>query len=128
LPIVGPGKVGKTTLVAHIYRDVRICDRFSDILFLRDPDVTGIDLASVREGYAMEYQNSVSNSKKDGRLLIVVELVSDLNEDVWSRLYSTYTGDVPSGTKIIVTSQSDNIIQFGKTQALSMNYLSHEAY
>jgi hypothetical protein len=128
LTIVGPGKVGKTTLVAHVCEDERIRDHFSEILFLRDHDFTSVDLATVREGYAMEYQNHVSNSKKDRRLLVIVELVGDLNEDAWNRLYSAYTRDVPSGTKIIVTSRSDKIIKFGTTRALSMNYLSHEAY
>nr|XP_034583593.1 uncharacterized protein LOC117846500 isoform X2 [Setaria viridis] len=128
LPIVGPGKVGKTTLVAHVCEDERIRDRFSEILFLRDHDFTGVDLVTVREGYAMENKNRVSNSNKDGRLLVVVELVGDLNEDAWNRLYSADTWDVPSGTKIIVTSRSDKIIKFGTTRALSMNYLSHEAY
>ncbi|RCV09196.1 hypothetical protein SETIT_2G008100v2 [Setaria italica] len=128
LPIVGPGRVGKTTLVAHVCEDERIRDHFSEILFLRDHDFTVVDLATVREGYAMEYKNRVSNSNKDGRLLVVVELVGNLNEDAWNRLYSAYTRDVPSNTKIIVTSRSDKIIKFGTTQALSMKYLSHEAY
>ncbi|RCV09187.1 hypothetical protein SETIT_2G007200v2 [Setaria italica] len=127
LPIVGPGRVGKTTLVAHVCEDERIRDHFSEILFLRDHDFTGVDLARVREGYAMEYKSCVSNSN-DGRLLVVVELVGDLNEDAWNRLYSAYIQDVPSSTKIIVTSRSDKIIKFGTTRALSMNYLSHEAY
>ncbi|RCV09186.1 hypothetical protein SETIT_2G007100v2 [Setaria italica] len=93
----------------------------AEILFLRDHDFTGLDdLATVREGYAMEYKNRVSNSKKDGRLLVVVELVGDLNEDAWNRLYSADTRDVPSGTKIIVTSRSDKIIKFGTTRALNL--------
>ncbi|RCV09193.1 hypothetical protein SETIT_2G007800v2 [Setaria italica] len=128
LPIIGPGRVGKTTLVAHVCEDERIRDHFSEILFLRDHDFTAVDLATVRERCAMEYKNRVSNSNKDGRLLVVVELVGDLNEDAWNRLYSAYTQDVPSGSKIIVTSRSDNIIKFGTTRALSLNYLSHEAY
>ncbi|RCV09194.1 hypothetical protein SETIT_2G007900v2 [Setaria italica] len=128
LPIIGPGRVGKTTLVAHVCEDERIRDHFSEILFLRDHDFTAVDLATVRERYAMEYKNRVSNSNKDGRLLVVVELVGDLNEDAWNRLYSTYTRDVPSGTKIIITSRSDKIIKFGTTRELSMKYLSHEAY
>ncbi|XP_034578919.2 putative disease resistance RPP13-like protein 1 [Setaria viridis] len=115
LPIIGPCRVGKTTLVAHVCEDERIRDHFSEILFLRDHDFTAVDLATVRERYAMEYKNRVSNSNKDGRLLVVVELVGDLNEDAWNRLYSTYTRDVPSGTKIIITSRSDKIIKFGTT-------------
>jgi hypothetical protein len=130
LPIVGPGKVGKTTLVAHVCEDERIRDHFSEILFLRDHDITGVDLTltTFRDAYAMKHKSNVSNSNKDGRLLVVVELVGDLSEDAWNRLYSTYARDAPSGTKIIITSRSDNIIKFGTTRALSMNYLSHEVY
>jgi hypothetical protein len=128
LPIVGPGKVGKTTLVAHVCKDQRVLDHFTEILFLRDHDLTGVDLANFRQGYAMEHPNCVSNSNKDGRLLIIVELVGHLNEDAWNRFYSACTRDMSSSTKIIVTSQSDNIIQFGTTQVLSMDYLSHEAH
>jgi hypothetical protein len=76
----------------------------------------------------MAPQKRVSSSNKGGRLLVVVDLVGELNEVAWNRLYAAYTRDVPRGTKIIVTSRSNNIIQFGTTQALSMNYLSHEAY
>jgi hypothetical protein len=42
-----------------------------------------------------------------GRLLVVVELVVDLNEDAWNRLYSTSRRCLPRGTKIIVTNRSD---------------------
>jgi hypothetical protein len=97
LTIVGPGKVGKTTLVAHVCENERIRDHFSEILFLRDHDFTSVDLATFREGYAMEYQNHVSNSKKGGRLLVVVELVGDLNEDAWNSV----TPDFPKKTKCI---------------------------
>ncbi|XP_039794781.1 putative disease resistance protein RGA3 [Panicum virgatum] len=129
LPIVGPGKVGKTTLVAHVCEDARVRDHFSEILFLHGHDLTGVDLAALKERYVTEHRNHGSNSNKEGRrLLIVVELVGTLTEDVWNRLCSAYMRHVPSGSKIIVTSQSDEIIKFGTTRALSLKYLSHEAY
>jgi len=129
LPIVGPGKVGKTTLVAHVCKDARVRDHFSEILFLHEHDLTGVDLAALKEGYVTEHQNHGSNSNKEGRrLLIVVELVGTLTEDVWNRLYSGSVEHVPSGSKIIVTSRSDEIIKFGTNQPLSLKYLSHEAY
>ncbi|XP_062187561.1 uncharacterized protein LOC133890934 isoform X2 [Phragmites australis] len=128
LPIIGPGKVGKSTLVAHVCKYERVRDHFSKILFLRGHDFTDDDLATFIEGCAMKHQNGVSNSNKDGRLLVVVELVEDLNEDAWKRLYSASKRCMPSGSKIIVTSRSDNIVKFGTTQALTLKYLSYEAY
>ena len=129
LPIVGPGKVGKSTLVAHVCEDARVRNHFSEILFLHGHDLTGVDLAALKEGYVMEHQNHGSNSNKEGRrLLIVVDLVGTLTEDVWNRLYSASIQHAPSGSKIIITSRSDEIIKFGTTRTLSLKYLSHEAY
>jgi hypothetical protein len=70
----------------------------------------------------------VSELKLEGRLLVVIELIGDLNEDAWSRLYSASRRYAPRGSKIIVTSQFDNIVKFGTTRALTLKYLSHEAY
>jgi ABC-type uncharacterized transport system YnjBCD ATPase subunit len=36
LPIVGPSKIGKITLVAHVCMDKKFRDRFSEILLLHD--------------------------------------------------------------------------------------------
>jgi hypothetical protein len=87
LPIVGPCKVGKSTLVVHVCKDERVCGHFSEILFLWDHDFTGSDHAKFREVCEREHQSLVSNSNKVGRLLVVVELVGDLNEDAWNGLY-----------------------------------------
>ncbi|XP_062186560.1 putative disease resistance protein At1g50180 isoform X3 [Phragmites australis] len=128
LPIIGPGKVGKTTLVAHVCKYERVRDHFSEILFLRDHEFTDDDLTTFGEGCAMKHQNGLSNSNKDRRLLVVVELVGDLNEDAWNRLHSASKQRAQSGSKIILISQSDKIVKFGTTQALTLKYLSYEAY
>lgn len=136
LPIVGPRKVGKSTLVAHACRDERVRGRFSQILFLRDRGgSTGHDdLAKFREGCETEQQSLVRGSKSNrdgGRFLLVLELAGDLDEDSWGGFYSACTRHLPSGSKIIVTSQFDTIIKFGTTtttQALRVKFLSHEAY
>ncbi|CAL5034369.1 unnamed protein product [Urochloa decumbens] len=97
LPIIGPAKVGKSTLIAHVCMDERVRDHFSKILFLHDHDFAGVELTTLREGYAIKgHQSNVSSSSKDGRLLLVVELVGDLNEDAWNRLYSASMRHVPS--------------------------------
>ncbi|KAF8655964.1 hypothetical protein HU200_060845 [Digitaria exilis] len=128
LPIVGPGRVGKSTLVAHVCKDERVCDHFSQIIFLHGNDFTDDDLTKLREGRAMKPQSHMSNLNKDGRLLLIVELVGDLNDDTWNRLYFASRQCMPRSSKIIVTSQSEKIMKFGTTQALSLKNLSHEAF
>jgi hypothetical protein len=125
LPIVGPTKVGKSTLVAHVCKDERVQDYFSEILWLHGHDFTDGELASI-QGYAMEHQNQVSS--KDKRVLVVVELSGDLYEDAWDRLYLASKRSLCSGSKLIVTSRSDKIVKFGTTRALTLKHLSHEAY
>jgi hypothetical protein len=70
----------------------------------------------------------MSDSNKDGRLLVVVELDGDLSEEALNRLYSASKKHVPRGSKIILTSRFDNIVKFGTTKPLNLKYLSREAY
>jgi hypothetical protein len=128
LPIVGPTKVGKSTLVAHVCKDERVRDHFSEIWFLRDHDFTDDEVTTFTEGCAMKDRHSVLNPKKAGGLLIVVDLARDLNEKEWDKLHSAYKCCVPRGSKIIVVSEFDKITKFGTVQTLTLNYFSYEAY
>jgi hypothetical protein len=128
LPIVGPGRVGKSTLVAHVCKDERVRGHFSKIMFLKGHDFTDADLATLREGFAMEHENRVSNLNKDGRLLLVVELVDDIDEDTWNKLYFASKQCMPSNSKIIVTSRSEKIRKFGATEALSLKNMFHDTF
>ncbi|XP_034582667.1 putative disease resistance RPP13-like protein 1 [Setaria viridis] len=127
LPIVGPGKVGKSTLVAHVCKNERVRDHFSEILFLRDHDFTDDNL-SIFRGCATRQQNRTSNSNKDRGWLVVVDLVGDLNEDAWNVLYSSCKQRIPSTSKIIIASRSAKITKFATTHALNLKYLSSEAF
>ncbi|PAN09249.1 hypothetical protein PAHAL_2G009700 [Panicum hallii] len=127
LPIVGPNKVGKSTLVAHVCKDERVYGHFSEIVLLHDHDFTDAELA-FREGCAMKHQNHMSSSNNDKRLLVVVELAGDLNDDAWDRLYYAYKSCLPRGSKIIVTSRSEKVVRFGTAQALTLKHLPAEAY
>ncbi|KAF8731367.1 hypothetical protein HU200_016423 [Digitaria exilis] len=128
LPIIGPGYVGKSTLVAHACKVERVRDHFSEILFLQSHDFTDDELTTFTNECARKHQNHVSNSNKDMGFLVVVELVGDLHEDAWNRLYSDLKQCVPSCSKIIITSRSDKIAKFGTTQALTLKHFSNEAY
>jgi len=126
LPIVGPGKVGKSTLVAHVCKNESVRDYFSEILFLHDHDFIDDNLSTVR-GCEIIDQNRVSNSNKDRGSLVVVDVVGDLNEHAWKMFYSSCKQHLPSSSKIIITNRSDKITKFGTTQALNLEYLSNEA-
>ncbi|CAO1939976.1 unnamed protein product [Urochloa humidicola] len=126
LPIVGPFRVGKSTLVAHVCKDERVRDHFSEIVFLSDHDFRDENLTTLREGCVMKYQNSVLN--KDGRVLVVVELAGDFSEGAWKRLYSASKQCMTSSSKIIITSRSDEIKMLGTTWAITLKFLSCEAY
>ncbi|KAL6838179.1 hypothetical protein ACP4OV_012069 [Aristida adscensionis] len=124
LPIVGPGRVGKSTLVAHVCNDQRVRDHFSEIMLLRD--FRDEKLTTLREGFAEDQENCTS--RKDKRMLVAIEAVGDLDEGEWSRLYSASKVWLKSGSKIIITSRSDKISNLGTTQVLTLKYFSHEAY
>ncbi|KAK3124285.1 hypothetical protein QOZ80_7BG0584450 [Eleusine coracana subsp. coracana] len=126
LPIVGPSKVGKSTLVAHISKDERVRDHFSEVVFLQEQDFTDNELTTIRGGPARKQQNRLPKlNKEGGSSLVVVELDGNLNKDAWNKLYSAC---IPRGSKIVVTSRSDKIVKLGTTQALILKHLSHEAY
>jgi len=127
LPIVGPARIGKSTLVAHVCKDERVRDHFSEIFFLHSHEVTDDKLA-FREGCTMKDQNTVPKSNNEKILLVVVELPGDPNEDAWSRLYHAIKRCVPSGSKIIVTSLSDKVVKLGTTRPITLEYLPDEAY
>ncbi|RLN09805.1 hypothetical protein C2845_PM11G05660 [Panicum miliaceum] len=130
LPIVGPGRVGKTTLVTHVCKDERVRDRFAEIVLLNDLDFTNADLlaafrrrCSVRNG-----DRGSSSNRKEGKFLVVVEVAGDFDEDAWSRLYSASKRCVPRGSKIILTSRTDKITKVGTARPLTLNFLPREAY
>ncbi|CAL4959667.1 unnamed protein product [Urochloa decumbens] len=125
LPIIGPGKVGKSTLVAHVCKEERVHNHFSEILWLHGHDLT--DELAFREGCTMKLQNCVTNLNNDKSILVAVELVGDLTENAWNRLCSASKQCLPRGSKIIVTSQSETVVRFGTTQALTLRYLPQEA-
>ncbi|KAL6647192.1 hypothetical protein ACP70R_014629 [Stipagrostis hirtigluma subsp. patula] len=123
LPIVGPGKVGKTTLVEHACFDERVRNHFSRIIFLSENDFR--EASKGRDEGRIKHQHSESNDEK---FLLIIEQVGHFDESSWKQLHSASQCSIPAGSKIIITSQSENIASFGTTRALSLKLLSREAY
>ncbi|XP_048560180.1 disease resistance protein RGA2-like [Triticum urartu] len=125
LPIIGPRKVGKSTLVEHVCNDERVRNHFSQILFLNGDDLKDASVETLRDGGRIKHKNRVVGG---GRTLIIIELLLDIEEPVWKMLYSAAKSRIMSGSKMIIVSRSDKIASFGTTQPLRLQFLTHEAY
>ncbi|CAM0879951.1 unnamed protein product [Alopecurus aequalis] len=125
LPIVGPVRVGKSTLVEHVCYDGRVRGSFSSIVFFSGDDLEGMKATAnaLQDSGVIKYRSGASH----GRLLIILELIGDLEEETWRRFCSLLS-HMAHGSKVIVTSRSERIVQFGTTQALKLNALPEEAY
>uniref|UniRef100_A0A453A7T8 Disease resistance N-terminal domain-containing protein n=2 Tax=Aegilops tauschii subsp. strangulata TaxID=200361 RepID=A0A453A7T8_AEGTS len=128
LPIVGPIRVGKSTLIEYVCRDESVRDHFSTILFFPEGSLKNeglIDLRGNNFNGLVRHQNCASQK----RLLIIIEIAEDINERTWRRMKSSITCMTPrGGSKIIITSRSDRIVNLGTTEALRLDYLPQEAY
>ncbi|XP_047083235.1 putative disease resistance protein RGA3 [Lolium rigidum] len=125
LPIIGPMGVGKSTLIEHACDNERVRNHFYQILCFSDDDLKGATLEILRDRGRIKHQN---RGMGGGRTLIVVELLSDIERNVWKRLYSAARSHIGSGSKIIIASRSDMIARFGTTQPIRLQCLSQEAY
>ncbi|TVU40328.1 hypothetical protein EJB05_13787, partial [Eragrostis curvula] len=128
LPIIGPKKVGKSTLVEHACNDERVRKHFSQIVIMNGGNLTSENVEALgRDDYVIKDENPASHGE---RVLLIVELDGDRfsrrlhsdNKDkgLWQRLYSTYIRHIPHGSKIILTSRSDKIASFGTTSPLRL--------
>uniref|UniRef100_A0A0D9WUW6 NB-ARC domain-containing protein n=1 Tax=Leersia perrieri TaxID=77586 RepID=A0A0D9WUW6_9ORYZ len=125
LPIIGPGKVGKTTLIEHACDDERVRNHFSRIVCFCENDLKDENMVSLRDCGVTKHQNRSTGGE---RILIIIELTRDIDECTLNRLLSASKRCVANGSKIIITSRSDKIACFGTTQALRLKFFTQEAY
>ncbi|CAN6336992.1 unnamed protein product [Urochloa humidicola] len=124
LPIVGPAYIGKSTFVEHVCLDEKVCSHFSLILFYSRNCLKDETAAGFRDNCLVKHQNGNALEEK---LLIVIELLGDVDDQTWERLYSSERS-MPHGSKMIITSRSKEIERFGTTKALKLKCLPSDAY
>ncbi|CAM0954322.1 unnamed protein product [Alopecurus aequalis] len=125
LPIVGPRLIGKSTLVEHVCIDERVRNHFSLILLYSGNDLKDETETTFRDPCVIKHQNIASD---EGRLLVIIELLGDVEKGAWKRLLHTCERSMAHGSKIIITSRSEKVVSVGTTEAMKLNCLSKEAY
>uniref|UniRef100_K3ZED6 NB-ARC domain-containing protein n=1 Tax=Setaria italica TaxID=4555 RepID=K3ZED6_SETIT len=115
LPIVGPAKAGKSTLIEHVCNNERVRASFSRVVSFTQVDLDE-GLTKIRDCGTIKHQNLASY--QDERVLIIVEV----NGDIPSKGYAA------NGGKIILCSRSDKITRFGTARTLKVEFLTQEAY
>jgi hypothetical protein len=112
LPVIGGPAAGKRTLVAHVCKDERVSSHFSSILHLN-----GDSLCRIAD----------HGSLLSGKVLVVVELVSDVDEEDWAKFCSTLAS-MASGSKVIIVSRCKNSEKLGTVKPIFLNTLPYEEF
>uniref|UniRef100_J3N0S2 Disease resistance N-terminal domain-containing protein n=1 Tax=Oryza brachyantha TaxID=4533 RepID=J3N0S2_ORYBR len=111
LPIIGPSRVGKRTLVAHICKNEIVQSHFTSILYLNAEDITKMEFTTFTHR----------------RVLFVIEFTADTDDEHWKKFYisSMHMG---RGSKIIIISRIERISRFGTVRPVHLSSLSLGEY
>jgi hypothetical protein len=112
LPVIGGPAVGKRTLVAHVCKDERVSSHFSSIMHLN-----GDSLCRIAD----------HGSLLSGKVLVVVEVVSDVAEEDWAKFCSTLAS-MDRGSKVIIISQCKSLEKLGTVKPIFLNTLPYEQF
>ncbi|TVU39948.1 hypothetical protein EJB05_13392, partial [Eragrostis curvula] len=126
LPIIGPGRVGKTTMIEHACNDDRVRNHFSKIVsFSQDSIKDEKRIATLSDCDVIKHHN---RAIEEERILVVIELTGEIDEGTWMELYSDCKHHLGIGSKIIISSRYNMIAKFGTTQALTVQFFVEEMY
>lgn len=114
LPVTGGRGVGKRTLVAHVCHDERVRSHFTTILHL-----TGDGLSRIADH---------GRRLLPGRILVVVEFVSDVDDDDWTTFYSSVIKSKGGRCKVIIYGRDEKLNKFGTVEPICVNHLPLEEY
>ncbi|KAE8773073.1 NBS-LRR disease resistance protein [Hordeum vulgare] len=135
LPIVGPGGIGKTTFLQHLYNDARTQEHFHvkvwvcvstdfDVLKLTReiigciPATGGAGSSSVANETTNldQLQRSIAERLKSKRFLIVLDDIWKCDgEDQWKTLLAPFTKGEAKGSMLLVTTRFPKVADMVKT-------------
>ncbi|CAN6165698.1 unnamed protein product [Urochloa humidicola] len=79
LPIIGPAKVGKSTIIEHVCNDERVRNHFSQILRFSEDSIKDGRTVTLRDCAHRNSNHSVSGGEA---ILVIIELTGDLDEEM----------------------------------------------
>jgi hypothetical protein len=100
-------------------------NNFTRIVLITQYDLKDKGLTTLEDAGVVYYQHNSMNENE--RTLSIIEFSEDIDEAAWKCYLASATFH-SSVVKIIITSLSNKIINFGTTQALVLNLLPPEAY
>ncbi|KAF6990943.1 hypothetical protein CFC21_008086 [Triticum aestivum] len=112
LPIIGASEVGKRTLVAHVCKDERFSSHFSSVRYL-----SGNSFSRIAD------HGSIMSRKT----LVIVELVSDVEEEYWAK-FCSFVASMGSGNKVIIISRLKSTERLGTVEPIFLSTLSYEEF
>ncbi|XP_002465195.2 uncharacterized protein LOC8080468 [Sorghum bicolor] len=115
LSVIGGPSVGKRTLVAHVCSDKRVTSHFSLILHLNEGD-----LFRVQEEHE-------SRRAAEGKVLIVVEFDSVVDEEDWVKFYSSVT-NLKKGSKVVIISNLRKFDTFATVKPIFLSTLPYAEF
>ncbi|KAK1698101.1 hypothetical protein QYE76_014798 [Lolium multiflorum] len=111
LPVIGGNGVGKKTLVSRVCDDERVRSQFSMVLHRNGDDLFRI----------------TDHERISGRKLVVIEFVTDVDEDDWATFHRSIT-KMDRGSKVIIIGRNAGLEKFGTVKPISLSCLSLEEY
>ncbi|KAF2912521.1 hypothetical protein DAI22_10g017200 [Oryza sativa Japonica Group] len=111
IPVIGGHKVGKRTLVTHVCNDERIRSHFSLIFH-----ISGANLSRITE-----------NGNISARTLVIVEFISDVDDNDWITFYSS-VANLNRGNKVIILTKIQKLGRFGTVKPITVDRLVYEEY
>ncbi|XP_006661619.1 uncharacterized protein LOC102715051 [Oryza brachyantha] len=112
LPIIGGLAVGKKTLVAHVCADERVQSQFSSVLRLNEDDLLRL---------------AQSDTLLSGKLLVVLEFLSDVNEKNWDDFFA-FLAKLKKGSKLITISRFRRSEKLGTVKPILLDSHSYEEF
>nr|UBY07266.1 NBS-LRR disease resistance protein [Dasypyrum villosum] len=141
IPVVGPGGIGKTTLIQHIYRSQQVQNHFPVMIWICVSLSFNLDKvleqiktctpAVEKEKIGSTTEDLIEQRLKSKRLLLVLDDIWQIsNGDDWGKLVSTLNQSQEKGSMILVTTRFQAIAQKVKEtgHSIELNGLESEEF